>query len=222
MADSPVVLGLDFGGTKIAMAVCEPDGELRASTRSPVAASLARAPASSAASRQPATCSPPPPPTVKWRRSACPPSGSPSTTASSWPPTSTAGGPAARPRAAGRLPRRGGPHGHRRQGRGPGRGRAGVRWSAVTRPSTSTSAPAWRQHRGRRPGAARPYTARPARSATTCAPSSDVGAPGRGPVPLEDMVSGQGLARRAATLAAGRPAWPSPWTAAGVFAASEQ
>jgi glucokinase len=26
------VLGLDFGGTKIAMAVCEPDGELRAST----------------------------------------------------------------------------------------------------------------------------------------------------------------------------------------------
>ena len=32
MADSPVVLGLDFGGTKIAMAVCEPDGELRAST----------------------------------------------------------------------------------------------------------------------------------------------------------------------------------------------
>ena len=32
MADSPVVLGLDFGGTKIALAVCEPDGELRAST----------------------------------------------------------------------------------------------------------------------------------------------------------------------------------------------
>ena len=32
MADSPVVLGLDFGGTKIAMAVCEPDGELCAST----------------------------------------------------------------------------------------------------------------------------------------------------------------------------------------------
>ena len=32
MADSPVILGLDFGGTKIAMAVCEPDGELRAST----------------------------------------------------------------------------------------------------------------------------------------------------------------------------------------------
>ena len=32
MADSPVVLGLDFGGTKIAMAVCEPDGELRAAT----------------------------------------------------------------------------------------------------------------------------------------------------------------------------------------------
>ena len=32
MADSPVVLGLDFGGTKIAMAVCELDGELRAST----------------------------------------------------------------------------------------------------------------------------------------------------------------------------------------------
>jgi len=31
VADSPVVLGLDFGGTKIAMAVCEPDGELRAS-----------------------------------------------------------------------------------------------------------------------------------------------------------------------------------------------
>src|SRR5262249_22471080 len=27
-----VILGLDFGGTKIAMAVCEPDGELRAST----------------------------------------------------------------------------------------------------------------------------------------------------------------------------------------------
>ena len=32
VADSPVVLGLDFGGTKIALAVCEPDGELRAST----------------------------------------------------------------------------------------------------------------------------------------------------------------------------------------------
>jgi glucokinase len=32
VADSPIVLGLDFGGTKIAMAVCEPDGELRAST----------------------------------------------------------------------------------------------------------------------------------------------------------------------------------------------
>jgi len=32
VADSPVVLGLDFGGTKIAMAVCELDGELRAST----------------------------------------------------------------------------------------------------------------------------------------------------------------------------------------------
>jgi glucokinase len=32
VADAPVVLGLDFGGTKIAMAVCEPDGELRAST----------------------------------------------------------------------------------------------------------------------------------------------------------------------------------------------
>ena len=32
MADSPAVLGLDFGGTKIAMAVCELDGELRAST----------------------------------------------------------------------------------------------------------------------------------------------------------------------------------------------
>jgi predicted NBD/HSP70 family sugar kinase len=32
VADSPVVLGLDFGGTKIAMAVCEPDGELRVST----------------------------------------------------------------------------------------------------------------------------------------------------------------------------------------------
>jgi glucokinase len=32
VADSPVVLGLDFGGTKIAMAVCEPEGELRAST----------------------------------------------------------------------------------------------------------------------------------------------------------------------------------------------
>jgi glucokinase len=32
LADSPIVLGLDFGGTKIAMAVCEPDGELRAST----------------------------------------------------------------------------------------------------------------------------------------------------------------------------------------------
>ena len=31
MADSPVVLGLDFGGTKIAMAACEPDGELLAS-----------------------------------------------------------------------------------------------------------------------------------------------------------------------------------------------
>ena len=32
MADTPVLLGLDFGGTKIAMAVCELDGELRAST----------------------------------------------------------------------------------------------------------------------------------------------------------------------------------------------
>ena len=32
MTDSPVVLGIDFGGTKIAMAVCEPDGELCAST----------------------------------------------------------------------------------------------------------------------------------------------------------------------------------------------
>jgi glucokinase len=32
VADSPVVLGLDFGGTKIAMAVCEPDGELRTAT----------------------------------------------------------------------------------------------------------------------------------------------------------------------------------------------
>lgn len=31
MADSPVVLGLDFGGTKIAMAVCAPDGERLAS-----------------------------------------------------------------------------------------------------------------------------------------------------------------------------------------------
>ena len=31
MADSPVVLGLDFGGTKIAMAVCGPDGEQVAS-----------------------------------------------------------------------------------------------------------------------------------------------------------------------------------------------
>jgi len=31
VADSPVVLALDFGGTKIAMAVCEPNGELRAS-----------------------------------------------------------------------------------------------------------------------------------------------------------------------------------------------
>src|SRR5215470_19680471 len=31
VADSPVILGLDFGGTKIAMAVCEPDGELLAS-----------------------------------------------------------------------------------------------------------------------------------------------------------------------------------------------
>ena len=31
MADSPVVLGLDFGGTKIAMAVCAPDGEQLAS-----------------------------------------------------------------------------------------------------------------------------------------------------------------------------------------------
>ena len=31
MADSPVVLGLDFGGTKIAMAVCGPDGEQLAS-----------------------------------------------------------------------------------------------------------------------------------------------------------------------------------------------
>lgn len=32
MTDSPVVLGLDFGGTKIALAVCEPDGEVRATT----------------------------------------------------------------------------------------------------------------------------------------------------------------------------------------------
>jgi predicted NBD/HSP70 family sugar kinase len=32
VADSPVVLGLDFGGTKIAMAVCEPNGELCEST----------------------------------------------------------------------------------------------------------------------------------------------------------------------------------------------
>ena len=31
MAHSPVVLGLDFGGTKIAMAVCDPDGERLAS-----------------------------------------------------------------------------------------------------------------------------------------------------------------------------------------------
>jgi glucokinase len=31
VADSPVVLGLDFGGTKIAMAVCAPDGEQLAS-----------------------------------------------------------------------------------------------------------------------------------------------------------------------------------------------
>jgi predicted NBD/HSP70 family sugar kinase len=31
VAHSPVVLGLDFGGTKIAMAVCEPDGERLAS-----------------------------------------------------------------------------------------------------------------------------------------------------------------------------------------------
>ena len=31
MADPPVVLGLDFGGTKIAMAVCAPDGEQLAS-----------------------------------------------------------------------------------------------------------------------------------------------------------------------------------------------
>jgi glucokinase len=31
LADSPVVLGLDFGGTKIAMAVCAPDGERLAS-----------------------------------------------------------------------------------------------------------------------------------------------------------------------------------------------
>jgi glucokinase len=31
VADSPVVLGLDFGGTKIAMAVCGPDGEQLAS-----------------------------------------------------------------------------------------------------------------------------------------------------------------------------------------------
>ncbi len=31
MADVPVVLALDFGGTKIAAAVCGPDGELRAS-----------------------------------------------------------------------------------------------------------------------------------------------------------------------------------------------
>lgn len=32
MADSPVVLGLDFGGTKIALAVCTPDGERLAAT----------------------------------------------------------------------------------------------------------------------------------------------------------------------------------------------
>jgi glucokinase len=32
VADAPVVLGIDFGGTKIAMAVCEPDGELWAAT----------------------------------------------------------------------------------------------------------------------------------------------------------------------------------------------
>jgi glucokinase len=40
VADSPVVLGLDFGGTKIAMAVCEPDGELRASTTVPSSGEL--------------------------------------------------------------------------------------------------------------------------------------------------------------------------------------
>ena len=35
MADSPVVLGLDFGGTKIAVAVCGPDGERLASATFP-------------------------------------------------------------------------------------------------------------------------------------------------------------------------------------------
>jgi glucokinase len=35
VADSPVVLGLDFGGTKIAMAVCGPDGEQLASAAVP-------------------------------------------------------------------------------------------------------------------------------------------------------------------------------------------
>ena len=35
MADSPVVLGLDFGGTKIAVAVCGPDGEQLASATVP-------------------------------------------------------------------------------------------------------------------------------------------------------------------------------------------
>ena len=56
---------------------------------------------------------------------------------------------------------------------------------------------------------------------------ADVGAPARGPVPLEDMVSGQALARRAATLdsadgAAAASSAAEPLTAAGVFAASEQ
>jgi predicted NBD/HSP70 family sugar kinase len=44
VADSPVVLGLDFGGTKIAMAVCSPDGEqLAAVTVATDAAAGARA-----------------------------------------------------------------------------------------------------------------------------------------------------------------------------------
>ena len=148
---------------------------------------------------------------LAWPPSASRPSGSRSRTGSTWPPPSAAG---VTSRSAGSCAPLSRGAAIRMATDAKAAAQAEVRWGALAGcdPGRLPEPGHRAVHRPghRRPGRARARTARPARSAITSAPSSDVGLPLGARVPLEDMISGQALARRA----------PRSMAAADVFGAA--
>ena len=212
---APAVLGLDFGGTKIAAAVCDAVGtRLGSATIDTLAEDGAPGQPGTRHRGRPRLLAAAAPGRTLVAVGAST-SASPPTTASRSPRRSPAGAtsPLGRELARAFAGARD-PAGDRREGRRAGRAASGVRWPAATPASTSTSAPGWRSRSSPTARCSSAGTARPGRSATTCASAAGrrTGAggarPARGPV-----VSGKALLGRP-----GDPAGPGPGRAAAVFA----